>query len=264
MNVKRNRLFLSGLENLEQIVSSLAPISLKEMDSVALMNRTDTKYILGRDEIEEILNKVGHEYRVLEVDGIRIHRYETLYFDTPDLDFYRFHQNGKANRYKVRSRKYVESDLAYLEVKFKSNKGRTIKQRVVTDDFELGLSDSSKAFIGETSGLEPNLVPALWSLFNRMTLVHKTLPERLTFDFGLTFRSDKDEHVFNRLSIAELKQERLNRKSPFYREAKRLQIRPQSISKYCLGIGLLKKDVKLNSLRRKLRKVKKVEGYVGD
>lgn len=255
---------MTGLENLEQIVRSLSPISLEEMDAVALMNRTDTKYILGQYDILKILNKVGKEYRVLEVNGIRMHRYETLYFDTPDLMFYQLHQNGKANRYKVRSRKYVESDLAFLEVKFKSNKGRTIKQRVVVDDFELGLSEASKEFIGETSGLDANLKPALWSVFKRMTLVHKTLPERLTFDFDLTFRSDEDEHVFERLAIAELKQERLNRKSPFYREAKRLQIRPQSISKYCLGIGLLKSDVKLNSLRRKLRKVQKVEGYVGD
>ena len=42
------------------------------------------------------------------------------------------HQNKKLNRYKIRQREYLISDISFFEIKFKSNKGRTIKKRIKT------------------------------------------------------------------------------------------------------------------------------------
>ncbi|MGK0279252.1 MAG: hypothetical protein ACI9RU_002028, partial [Litorivivens sp.] len=113
------------MPELKNIVDAFEPISLSEMEGTALLDRTDTKFMLDQGTLIELLKEVQGDYRILEVKGIRMNRYKTLYFDTPDLDFYHLHQNGKKNRHKVRSRKYLDSDLCFLEVKFKNNKGRT-------------------------------------------------------------------------------------------------------------------------------------------
>lgn len=234
------------------------------MDSVALMNRTDTKFMLDRVVVEAILEEIGQDFRVLEVEGVRMNRYETLYYDTEDLRFFRLHMNGKLNRYKVRNRKYVESDLAFLEVKFKNNKGRTIKQRIVVNDLELIPSKTSTDFIEEASGITDDLKPVLWSNFTRVTYVHKFLPERLTIDTQLSFSNDDDSCTLSRLCIVELKQERMNRHSPFMRAAKKRGIRPVGCSKYCLGIAYLRPEQKINTLKPKLRHIQKIEAHVVD
>jgi hypothetical protein len=90
---------------LSEILSGFPSISLKEMDGVALMNRTDTKFMLSIIELEEILALLSDKYHVLEINGLRKNSYETLYYDTADFLFYRRHHSGKKNRYKIRKRK---------------------------------------------------------------------------------------------------------------------------------------------------------------
>ena len=112
----------------QTIINSYAPISLNEMADVALLNRTDTKYVMTTGTLLAALRHLNNDYRVLEVNGARLHHYQTLYFDTADFTLYQHHHAGASNRYKVRSRAYVESDLAFFEVKRKTNKKRTIKK----------------------------------------------------------------------------------------------------------------------------------------
>ncbi len=64
--------------------------------------------------------------------GKRLNHYRTLYFDTPDFELYLLHVNGRADRYKVRSREYTDTHLSYLEVKHRTPKDRTIKERLST------------------------------------------------------------------------------------------------------------------------------------
>src|SRR5687767_15932008 len=74
-----------------RVLQQFQPIDLKEMDSVKLMNRTDTKFIFNIAHFEKIMNEISSFYRVLEVDGKRISRYETLYYDTKRFDLYNKH-----------------------------------------------------------------------------------------------------------------------------------------------------------------------------
>jgi SPX domain protein involved in polyphosphate accumulation len=69
---------------------------------------------------------------VLEINGARLHHYQTLYFDTRDFALYSQHHNGQRARYKVRVREYLDSEMAFLEVKRKTNQNRTIKSRLQT------------------------------------------------------------------------------------------------------------------------------------
>ena len=108
-----------------QTLKEYIPISLEEMSGIKLMNRTDTKYVTSYQILKEILLAAGHDYRVQEVNGEYNIAYHTIYLDTADRDMYLTHQNGRVVREKIRIRTYVDSDLTFLEVKNKNNKGRT-------------------------------------------------------------------------------------------------------------------------------------------
>jgi len=110
------------------MLTQFQSINLSEMERVGLMNRTDTKYLLSQHTLSNVLPSLIDAYFILEVDGERNSRYQTLYFDTPQFSHYLEHQNGKRHRFKIREREYLESHLAFLEVKEKSNKGRTTKK----------------------------------------------------------------------------------------------------------------------------------------
>ena len=100
-------------------VSKFKPISLDEMNSVALMKRTDTKFVININYLPVVLNTLLKTYQILEIEGRRIMNYSSLYFDTEDFKFYLDHHNGRVNRTKIRQRKYVDSDLTFLEIKKK-------------------------------------------------------------------------------------------------------------------------------------------------
>jgi len=233
-------------------------ISLAEMDSHALMNRVDTKYVLGTPHLRELLESVGRDYRVLSVETIRLSPYRTLYFDTRDYQCYLQHHNGKLNRRKFRIRQYQPSGACFLEVKAKNNKGRTDKRRMSIDQFEESLTPTSRDFIKSITGTLPDLTPQLWSMFSRITLVNRLQPERVTLDLNLEFRTGEAQNNLPNIIIAEVKQERDDRRSPMRGHLRRQHVRPMRVSKYCLGTVLLQPQLKCNLFRSKLRAIRKI------
>ena len=111
--------------NVTTALSAFSSISLEEMSTIRLMNRTDTKYIVSLSALMDVLQRASNCYRVQEVQGERNIVYHTTYLDTPDYAMYLAHQNGRVIREKIRVRTYVSSGLTFLEVKNKNNKGRT-------------------------------------------------------------------------------------------------------------------------------------------
>ena len=228
------------------------------MDSVKLMNRTDTKFVFTQAQFEYVMNEIKDYYRVLEVNGSRLSRYKTLYYDTVGLNLYTEHHNGKLNRYKIRHRTYVESDLGFLEVKFKNNKGRTIKKRVREHDPPIAWEGTSEFFLNKTLPFTPQLlIPTIWVNYCRCTLVNKTEPERLTIDVDLEFIRNNITKKMEGLVIAEVKQEK-RKTSPFITMMKKHHVREGSISKYCMGIALTCDQIKKNNFKRKLLTIKHI------
>lgn len=242
----------------EAILAGFEPITLEQMDAVKLMNRTDTKFVLNRGFFNEILPELANSYRSLEIANRRLASYRTLYFDTDEFRLFLDHHNGRGNRYKVRIRNYVESNLFYLEIKNKF-KGRTDKKRTKVKDFELDLSPASVNYINKVIGREVSLVPKLWNSFERITLVNKTEVERLTLDLNLTFEWQDQKKAFNHLVIAELKQENVNRNSLFFSLMKKHAVRPNSMSKYCIGGITLNPELKNNNFKDKLLLIDKLK-----
>ncbi len=181
------------------------PVSLAEMDSVALFERRDTKFVLSETRLAAFLEALAGRYRVLEIDDTRVHGYRTVYFDTPGLGLFYDHHNARARRFKVRSRMYVDSHASYFEIKAKDGRENTVKSRTRTQRMVTAVSPVESTFI-ETHAPYPlgELAPRLLNSFSRITLVDLERGERLTLDLGLTFAANGEVAGLPGLVVAEL------------------------------------------------------------
>lgn len=251
------------MSKIETILHDFNPISLAEIDRVKLMNRKDTKFAFSVEKFTEFLGSLEQFYSVLQIKNTLTPHYESLYFDDDQFSFFKDHHKGKTNRFKVRIRKYVESDILFLEVKHKF-KGRTDKKRIPASGFDEVFDENQLQFLTKQLQSESKLMPTMWNSFQRITLINKTMNERLTFDFNINFHHQNTERNFKNLVIAELKQEDLDRNSPFYTLMKNLQIRPYRLSKYCLGSIEIygENQLKFNRFKKKLLLLKKIENDI--
>ncbi len=103
------------------LLNNFDPISLEQMSSVKLMNRTDTKFVTNTLKLCQLLEMAQDDYYVQEIDGERNLEYDTTYFDTMAFDMYNQHQWNHTNRQKIRFRTYCVSGLQFMEVKTKNN-----------------------------------------------------------------------------------------------------------------------------------------------
>lgn len=246
------------MHGLGPIIDSYDPISLAEMDGVALLDRTDTKYVLPAGRLPGILDELRTEYRLLEVDGKRGSSYRSLYLDTAGLRHYHDHHNKRTFRNKVRYREYLGSGLAYLEVKRKTGRGGTDKVRKRIPAIPAVPTEEHLAFIRKATGRDEQLSPTLWNTFTRYTFVHRTRPERLTIDTGLQFAWDSMERPLGEVVVAELKEQRADRNSPFAVAMRARGIRPAGMSKYCVGMLLMQRPVKYNAFKPVLRMLDRI------
>ena len=235
------------------------PITLKEMDKVKLQDRMDTKFMFTENMLPLFLEQMKDHYYALEINGIRFNNYETLYFDTKKFDLYLNHHNGRVNRYKFRARKYVESNLHFFEVKFKNNKGRTVKERIKRPEIHSHIKDSSHDLVKSFSNVDPDSLEAkLWVNYKRMTFVAKESNERLTIDTNLTFIDDNNNIFIKGLVIAEVKQGSSRDKSSFVSMMRSFRVKERSISKYCLGVISLNEKIKKNNFKPALLYLQKL------
>jgi hypothetical protein len=222
--------------------------SLSEQVEVDLADRTDSKYLLPIQLLPRLLAALKAEHTVLESADHRIFTYENTYFDTPEWDLYLRHHNGKLNRHKCRFRRYHETDTSYLEIKFKSNKLRTVKNRIPWH-----AEQPAPALENHET-----VQPSLYVNYRRITLWNRASNERLTLDFDLHYcRPGQDNTVrLPKLLIAELKRDGKVYGSKFVRRAKDYGFTPQSFSKYCVGVCLTDNGkLKRNRFKPMLRRL---------
>jgi hypothetical protein len=234
------------------------PIALKEMNSVSLLKRIDTKFLTTESKLLEVLPFLNNDYRILEIEDNRLMNYATLYFDTEDLKSYFEHHNGKAKRQKIRMRKYIDSDLCFLEIKEKQNSGMTNKTRCTIGDLETTLSEKSKEFIKKATNKDLVLKPVLYNYFQRFTLVNTQRSERVTIDSCLSYKTNDTTKALQNIVVIEVKQEKQNVQTPIYKALKVTKIRTSSFSKYCIGVASLVNGVKANRFKELNLKINKL------
>jgi hypothetical protein len=238
---------------LDTLTAVFAPISLKQMAAVALLDRLDIKYVMTTAQLLDALTALQPHYWMLNIDGRRLNHYRTLYFDTPEFELYTAHVTGRAERYKVRSREYVDSRLSFLEVKHHTRTDRTVKARLATTRPVIEPTADMNRWLQDVSPLEGNALEAkLWNTFTRLTLVSRHSCERVTLDVDLTFYTDATAAQLDGLAIAEVKMDRGSCASPFLAQMRAQRIQPRGFSKYALGVALLYDRVKKNMLKPKL------------
>ncbi len=266
MLAQKSRTANKHTAEMKQLLARFEPISLAEMERVSLLNRTDTKYVLSVGQLCHALEHLCDHYRVLDIDARRLNHYQTLYFDTAGFALYMRHHGGGRNRYKVRSREYVDSRLSYLEVKFKTSRNRTIKSRLRTAEITTEFGPQTRDFVHAHSPYDVQaLEPKLWNDFLRITMVSKHDVERLTLDLNLQFNHGHECARLPGIAIAEVKQERFSLKSDFVRQMRALGARPTGFSKYCMGVSMLYEDIKSNNFKPRTLLVNKLmQGGMAD
>jgi hypothetical protein len=247
------------MRNIANIISSFSQITLDQMDNVKLMKRTDTKFAFHAKLLPELLNKLTPFYSVLDINGDFIHDYKSIYYDTDNRKFFLDHHNQRVNRYKIRFREYVGSKLTFLEIKCKNNKKQTIKKRIKVDKMSRDLSLDHKKFINNIIKEDIPVSSRQQIDFSRITLVSKHNKERLTIDINLSFKDKDLVGDMKQVIIAEVKQERISRKSDFMRITKEMSILPMRLSKYCMSTLLLNPFLKGNRFKEKVLFINKLK-----
>ena len=257
------------MSSIERILATFDPISLSEMEGVKLMNRIDTKYAVPLSALPAILEAAQNGYYAQEINGTRIATYDTMYYDTDSLDMYIRHHDRQLVRQKIRVRQYVESDLTFLEIKRKNNKGRTKKKRISVPGFGITgdtFGDSKRErwsvedFIAAKSRYHwSELSPHLSTRFHRITLVNKAKTERLTIDMDLVWENivSGESKTFPELVIIELKRDG-NVPSRMTDIMLAHRVHPFKISKYCIGTALTTPGLKRNRFKKKIRLIEKM------
>ena len=71
----------------------------------------------------------GGPFAALCINGRRWFRYQSVYYDTPDLRSFHDHRQRNVLRFKIRERLYADTGERQFEVKLKEEHGRTVKHR---------------------------------------------------------------------------------------------------------------------------------------
>ena len=245
----------------DEQLALFAPISLEEMASIKLMNRTDVKYVTDIEHLHDFLRLATADYRIQEVEGKRVASYRTVYLDTPARDMYIMHQCGRRRRVKVRVRTYADSGVSFFEVKNKDNHGRTDKKRIPVEGSEKLDDSQAPTFLTKHSTFDlQQLGPTLESRFHRITLVNLRKTERLTIDTDISFHNLLTENTVDlkRTVIIELKRDGLT-PSPARAMLATLHIHPSGFSKYCIGSALTDSSLKQNRFKRNIMRILKNE-----
>jgi hypothetical protein len=240
----------------------LRPIGLQELvEQAAMQTRVDRKYVLPRADLGPVLGALDPATRVLDEDGQRAFAYESVYFDTPDLASYLSAARKRRRRFKIRTRAYLDSGEAYLEVKTRGGRSLTVKDRIeygladrarLTDEgrehVELVLTDAGIGTVG-WSELSPTLV----TRYARTTLLMPDAAGRATVDEDLEWAVTDARRVrLPDLAIVETKSgsspSAVDRLLWFHGH------RPSAISKYGVGMAALHPELPANKWSRILRR----------
>jgi VTC domain-containing protein len=245
---------------LRSLLARSAPVGLAELvDRAALQTRVDRKYLVPARALPLLLREIAPSARVLDIDGERTFRYESVYFDTPALDGYHRAAHRRRRRFKVRTRTYLDSAECWLEVKISGARGSVTKHRLPHHPRDRWTVAPGRAFVddaftreslGPAAGTALDLV--LVTNYDRSTLLLPDTASRVTVDTGLTWRDGDSELRLPSLAVVETKS--TSAATPVDRVLWRAGLRPARVSKYATGLAALRPDLPDLPWRRTLRR----------
>jgi hypothetical protein len=245
---------MSALDRFERV-------SLDELvTEAALLTRIDRKYVLPRAAAENLLAGMDPQTRVLEIDGARRFSYESVYFDTPELLSFHMAAQPRRRRFKLRTRSYLDTGSAFLEIKTRGARGATVKERGAYDPADAaGLTATARAevataleAIGVAGERADHLEATLVTRYRRATLLAPDGVGRATVDTDLEWAApDGIGFALPELAIVETKSGAAA--SVVDRALWRAGVRPATVSKYATGLAALHPRLPRNRWARLLR-----------
>ena len=228
-------------------------VSLADVERfAALGTRLDRKYVIPFDVAGQLLGEWGSTSGALEIEGRRTFRYLSVYFDTLDHRAYLTSAHRRRRQFKVRTRRYEDSDLSVLEVKTKLRRNETRKLRVPHSSAMDVLTSEGCAFVDNTlgeTGLGATLQPAVTVRYRRSTLVDLDIGWRCTIDREVRIVETDGEQVhLGDFVVVETKSVRAA--TPVDHWLWTHGHRPVGISKFGLGTAALNPDLPNNKWRR--------------
>jgi hypothetical protein len=247
---------------LDEKGTSLADLPATSLDELAasgaLMTRTDRKYVVPWTAVPHLVARVAQldpETRVLEVDGLRRHRYSSTYLDTAELTSYWMTARRRRRRFKVRSRSYVDSGLAFTEVKLRGARGQTVKTRTPVDLRDVSgrlqaLPEAQLRFVHHELAHArlaevdvTGLVPTLRTDYRRTTIWLPLRGARLTVDTGLTWSLPWESQQVRLSTLAVVETKTAGAATGVDRVLWHHGHRPTRFSKYGTGLSMLMLDL---------------------
>lgn len=239
-------------------VSRLRPISLADLNAAAsLQMRVDRKYIVNAEQLEAMIDALATRLAALEINGQRAFGYESVYFDTPDLESYLSAAYRRRARFKVRTRSYLDDGFTMLEVKTRGTRNVTVKnrQQYRFDDRGIVVPESYEFVDSATGrvGLGAQLSPVLRTEYDRTTLVDLDDIARLTIDAHFRCTDWKNDRL--RLGSSYIVETKTSGPPSIAdRWLWRHGIRPTKISKFGTGLAVLNPELPSNKWHRTINR----------
>ena len=193
---------------MEIIPSYWQSITLNDLNNKAAMQtRMDRKYIVDADYAASVLAELPAEASVLEIEGQREFAYDSVYFDTPNLVSYYAAATDRPDRFKVRTRSYLDTNTCFLEVKTEGERAMTVKERIpYSIDDRDKLTEQGRQYVNEalygildTPAIE--FEPVISTGYRRTTIYlpaseQNPVDSRLTIDRNLTWTPLSDHALY--------------------------------------------------------------------
>lgn len=241
------------------VIATLPAITLDALNGLAeLQTRVDRKYLVAADRADRALRSVSDRLAVLDIDGARSFRYDSLYFDTPELISYRAAATRRRRRFKVRVRRYVDAGRCTLEIKTRGGRGETVKTRCDHEPDRIeALDPDAQRYIDlvlGADGVARQLQPVLWTTYLRSTLVDVTDRSRITLDRQLAASLAGPQAQWRALTDALVIETKSSAgATPLDRALWAAHTRPVAISKFAIGMAIHHPDLPSNRWSRLLR-----------
>jgi len=227
--------------NLDELTQHFATAPPALVLSRSLQQRVDRKFLLSERRLPPLLSRLQPSFSALAAGNTLWAQYDSIYFDTTERLLYHDHRRDRLPRFKVRIRRHLDRQLAFLEIKRKDTNRRTTKRRLPMPMMQSVLGDRESAFItANVPALAGCSLAAVMSVsFLRLTLVANEAMERITLDQGLVFESGRQRVEMPLLIVGEVKQGLVMNRSGSVGAFRAIRAREESFSKYCIGTALL-------------------------
>ncbi len=239
-------------------ILGLPPISLDDVTEAAgLLTRLDRKYLIQADLLAE-LYEATEGFQILTIDGLSCFTYESVYFDTQELLSFSGAVTGRRRRFKVRTRRYLESELCFVEVKTQGIRDTTVKVRCAHPfhaslDLSPSVSFADRCLDGRTNVAD--LHPLLRTSYRRATLANTARGERVTIDVDVTAELVNGQRSIDLSSWVVVETKSGSAATSVDRWLWSRGIRPSRVSKFGTSLAMMEPTLPRNKWHRTIQRL---------